>query len=176
MELSHKRDSIMFFARIWNKHMWEFYPKKGKAKFVKRKLKIRSSSSAESKNRPHVAWGAYHLIAFRIIVASLYQCTFGHDFTNLRNFALLSARCIYLLLFRKKSKQSLCSRIDFYPSHQNQFVWERWYFSLRTSLLRWKIDSEAWRSSEDSRDRCACVTKRPPLFIFFFFCLLLETA
>ena len=46
--------------------------KKGVAKFVKRKLKIRSSSFAESKNKPHVARAAYHLIAFRIVVASLY--------------------------------------------------------------------------------------------------------
>ena len=67
----------MFFTRIWNKYLWEFYSKKGVAKFVKTKLKIRSSSFEESKNKTHVAWGAYHLIAFRIMVASLYQCSFS---------------------------------------------------------------------------------------------------
>ena len=51
--------------------------KKGVAKFVKTKLKITSSSFEESKKKNYVAWGAYHLIAFRIIVASLYQCTFA---------------------------------------------------------------------------------------------------
>ena len=90
--------------------------KKGVAKFVKIKLKISSSSFADSKNKPHVAWGAYE-----IMVAT--NAVLRHDFTNLRNFALLSARCIYLLIFKKTCKQiSLCSRLDRYPSCQSQFV------------------------------------------------------
>ena len=67
---------------------------------MKIKLQI-SSSIADSKNKPHVAWGAYE-----IMVAT--NAVLRHDFTNLRNFALLSARCIYLLIFKKsKANQSV---------------------------------------------------------------------
>ena len=77
-----------------------------------------------------------------------------YDFTNLRNSALLSDRCIYLLIFKKICNQiSLCSRLDHCPSHQNQVAWKCWYFSLRTTLLRLKMEDEAWRSNGDSRDR-----------------------
>ena len=85
--------------------------KKGVAKFVKTKLKIRSSSFEESKKN-YVAWGAYHLIAFRIIVASLYQKYFCGMTSPTLETALLSARSIYWLLFRKKSPSKVCAHVS----------------------------------------------------------------
>lgn len=72
---------------------------------MKIKLKISSSSFADWRNKPHVAWGAYE-----IMVAT--NAVLRHDFTNLRNFALLSAWCIYLLIFKKYAIKSVCVRVS----------------------------------------------------------------
>ena len=44
----------------------------GVGKFLEIKLKISGSSFADSKNKPHVACGAYE-----IMVAALYLCSFA---------------------------------------------------------------------------------------------------
>ena len=92
-----------------------------------------------------------------------------YDVTNLRNSVLLSARCIYLLIFKKICNQiSLCSRLDRYSSQQNQLVSKCWYFSLRTTLLRLK-----WKTRLEEvvgiQGIVFHVTKRPRLLIFTSF-------
>ena len=92
----------------------------GVVKFVEIKLKISSSNFADSKNKPHVACGAYEIMVATLLTT---DALLQYDFTNLRNSALLSARFIYFLVFKKICNQiSLCSRLDRYSSHQNQIV------------------------------------------------------
>lgn len=92
--------------------------------------------------------------------------------------ALLSARCIYWLLFKKTPKQSLCSRLDRYPSHQNHFVCKCWYFRLRTSLRlvgKW-MSKPGCRSLKKqlgfNRSLCACNKKAFPIDFSSFVCYL----
>lgn len=154
---------------MWNKHLWEFYSKKGLQNSWRQNWKL-GVVVLRNRKKNYVAWGAYHFIAFRIIVASLYQKYFCGMTSPTLETALLSARCIYWLLFRKKSPSKVCAHVSTATlTDQNHSVCKCWYFSLRTFLrLRWKIDVEVWRSSGDSRDRCLRVIKRPPLLIFIF--------
>ena len=136
---------------------------------MKIKLQISSSSFADSKNKPHVAWGTYE-----IMVAT--NAVLRHDFTNLRNFALLSAWCIYLLIFKKTCKQiSLCSRLDRYPSCQSQFVWKCWISASEHPHSVWKWKTRLREVAGIQEIVCACDRKASSIG-FICFCLLRETA
>ena len=141
---------------------------------MKTKLKIRSSSFEESKKN-YVAWGAYHLIAFRIIVASLYQKYFCGMTSPTLETALLSARCIYWLLFRKKKpKQSLCSRLYRYPNRLKPFRMQMLIFQP-PNILKTPLENRCRSLKKQrgfKRSLCACNKKASPIDFYFFVCYL----
>ena len=97
-----------------------------------------------------------------------------YDFTNLRNSALLSARCIYLLIFKKICNQiSLCSRLDRYSSHQNQGVWKCWFFIHKQpySVWKWKTSLEKVAGIQGIVSACNKKASSTTDFYFFFFYL-----
>ena len=80
----------------------------------------------------------------------------------------LSARCIYLLMFKKICSQiNLCSRLDRYSSHQNQGVWKCWYFSL--NLTPSENGRRGFKKKRGFKGSFALVIKRPCLLIFTCF-------
>ena len=144
----------------------------GVAEFVEIKMKISSRSFADSKNKPHVACGAYE-----IMVATLYWCSFVVWLHQPYNSALSSARCIYLLIFKKICNQiSLCSRLDRYSSHQNQGVWKCWFFIHKQPYSVWKWKTSLEKVAGIQGIVSACNKKASSTTDFYFFCLLLETA
>ena len=99
-----------------------------------------------------------------------------YGFTNIRNSALLSARCIYFLIFKKICNPiSLCSRLHRYSSHKAK-SYENVDISASEqpySVWKWKtrLEEVPWIQGII----CAC-NKKASSIEFYFFCLLLETA
>ena len=93
-----------------------------------------------------------------------------YDFTNLRNSALLSARCIYLLIFKKnmQSNQSVfASRPLFFlpkPSRMKMLI-----FQPPNNLTPSENGRRGLKKQRGFKGSFARVIKRPPLLIFTSF-------
>ena len=128
-----------------------------------------------NRKKNYVAWGAYHLIAFRIIVASLYRKYFCGMTSPTLETALLSARCIYWLLFRKKKpKQSLCSRLYRYPNRLKPFRMQMLIFQP-PNILNTPLENRCRSLKKQrgfKRSLCACNKKASPIDFYFFVCYL----
>lgn len=90
--------------------------------------------------------GAYHLIALRIMVASLYHCNFAARLHQ--PWKLCFVRCsVHLFVAFQKNIQANQSVFEsqpppFPPKAIRMKIWIP-DFSLRTFLLRWKMEGEA---------------------------------
>ena len=87
---------------------------------------------------------------------------------------LLSARCIYLLLFKKNLSQ-VCVRVRPLPFPPNPIRMKMLIFQPPNILTPLENGRRSLKKQRDSKDGCACIIKRPflsPIY-FFFFCLLL---
>ena len=88
--------------------------------------------------------------------------------------ALLSARCIYWLLFKKTPKQSLCSRLYRYPNRPKPFRMQMLIFQppniLKTPVQNGCRSLKKQRGFK--RSLCACIKIASPIDISSFVCYL----
>ena len=88
--------------------------------------------------------------------------------------ALLSARCIYWLLFKKTPKQSLCSRLYRYPNRPKPFRMQMLIFQP-SNILKTPVENRC-RSLKKQRGfkrwLCTCIKIAPPIDFSSFVCYL----
>ena len=99
-----------------------------------------------------------------------------YDFTHLRNSGLLSAWCIYLLIFKKYAIKSVCVRVSTLILLTKTKSYENVDISaseIPYSVWKWKTRLEEVVGIQGIV--CAC-NKKASSIDFYFFCLLLETA
>lgn len=99
-----------------------------------------------------------------------------YDFTNLRNFSLLSARCIYLLFWKTYAIKSVCVRFSTATLLTKTKSYENVDISVSEhpySVWKWKTRLEEVTGIQGIV--CSC-NKKASSIDYYFFCLLLETA
>ena len=92
-----------------------------------------------------------------------------YDFTNLRNFSLLSARCIYLLFWKTYAIKSVCVRVSTATLLTKTKSYENVDISVSEqpySVRKWKTRLEEVTGIQGIFAR---VIKRPPLLIIISF-------
>ena len=88
--------------------------------------------------------------------------------------ALLSARCIYLLLFKNTPKQSLCSRLYRYPNRPKPFRMQM-LICQPPNILKTPLENGCRSLKKQwgfKRSLCACNKKASPIDFSSFVCYL----
>ena len=100
-------------------------------------------------------------------------CSMTSTSCNLRNVALLSARCIYLLFSKKYAIKSVYVGVSTATLlTKTKVVWKCGYFSLRHLYAVWKWKTRLEEVAAIQGIVCACNKKAPLLIFTSFVCYL----